>query len=75
MVQASSEGYKANEDDELPMNELPEIPRAHITGMRTFIRGQDMMTDASAIMQSQTTQGVGATSSVHMQRPEFGSLA
>lgn len=73
-VQASSEGHKANEDDELPMNKLPEIPRAHITGVRTYIRGQDMMMNASSIMQSQTTQGVGDTWSVHTQKREFGSL-
>ena len=34
-VQVSSEGYERNEDDELPMSNLPDIPRAHITGFRT----------------------------------------
>ena len=33
-VQVSSRGYEANED-ELPMSNLPDIPRAHITGFRT----------------------------------------
>ena len=30
-VQESSRGYEANEDDELPMSNLSDMPRAHIT--------------------------------------------
>ena len=33
-VQASSEEHKADKDDELLMNKLSDIPRAHITGVR-----------------------------------------
>ena len=34
-VQELSRGYEANEDDELPMSNLLDIPQAHITGSRT----------------------------------------
>ena len=34
-VQESSRGNEANEDDELPLSNLADIPRAHITGFRT----------------------------------------
>ena len=34
-VQDLSRGYETNEDDELPMSNLPDIPQAHITGFRT----------------------------------------
>lgn len=34
-VQDLSRRYEANEDHEVPMSNLPDIPRAHITGFRT----------------------------------------
>ncbi|KAL8913491.1 MAG: hypothetical protein Q9171_001679 [Xanthocarpia ochracea] len=49
---------------------LPSIPRAHMTGVRTFINGQGQRMDASNIMESQMIQdededGDGALSRVY----------
>ena len=35
----ASERHQANEEGDFPMGHLPDIPRAHMTGIRTFIEG------------------------------------
>lgn len=64
-VQSTSEGYEANEDGHFPMRNLPDIPRAHMTGVRTFIDGRGNMTNPSRIMESQATQGDEDTWPLH----------
>ena len=74
-AQASWVNYEANEDHGLAMGKLPDVPRAHITGIRTCVRGQDMTMHTSSSAQSQTTLGVGDTSPVHTPNWEFRSCA
>lgn len=64
-VQSTSEGYEANEDGHFPMRNLPDFPRAHMTGVRTFINGRGNMTNPSRIMESQAIQGDEDTWPLH----------
>lgn len=60
------EGYEADEDDHFAMRNLPEIPRAHMTGAQTFIDccgGQGK--NASHIMESQAIQEGEDTRPLH----------
>ena len=55
-AQSASGGYAANEfDRHLPSGNLPDIPRAHMTGVQTFIDrcGRGTTTNTSHIMESQ----------------------
>lgn len=45
--QTTSGGHKAAQDDHFCKRSLPAIPRAHITGVRTFIDGCEVETHAS----------------------------
>ncbi len=54
--QPTSEGYEVDKDGHFPMGNLPDIPRAHMTGVRTFIDGRGKGMDASRIMESQAIQ-------------------
>ena len=54
--QSTSGGNEADEDGHFPMRNLPHIPRAHMTGVRTFIDGHGKGTNASRIMESQAIQ-------------------
>ena len=54
--QSTSEGYEADKNGHFPMGNLPDIPRAHMTGVRTVIDGRGKGTDASRIMESQAIQ-------------------
>lgn len=42
-----------------PMGSLPQIPSAHLTGMRTFIQGHGQWIDSSRVMGSQGIEEVG----------------
>lgn len=53
----SSRGYEAQQNvPHVFMGALPNVPRAHMTGVRTFIDAQGRMMNSSCIMQSQLTQ-------------------
>lgn len=54
--QSTSGGYEADKDGHFPMENLPDIPRAHMTGVRTFINGRGKGMNASRIMESQGIQ-------------------
>lgn len=57
-AQSASGGYAANEYSHLPSGNLPDIPRAHITGVPTFIDRCGRGTNSSHIMESQAiTEG------------------
>ena len=71
--QSTSEGYKADEDDHFPMGDLPNVPRAQMTGIRTFINGNGKGMSTSRIMESQATQGDDDAWPIHAQHQEPGS--
>lgn len=52
-TQSASEGYEASKYGHLPSGNLPDIPRAHMTGVRTFIDRRGRGKDTSHIMESQ----------------------
>jgi hypothetical protein len=55
-TQQSSGPYEAHRNNRpVPMNAFPTIPRAHMTGVRTFIDGRGKSMNASHTMQSQVT--------------------
>ena len=53
---ASGGGYEANEYGHLPSENLPQIPRAHMTGVRTFIDRRGRGTNNSHLMESKAIQ-------------------
>lgn len=53
----SSRGYKAHQNDQdLFVQALPNVPRAHMTGVRTFIDAQGRTMNGSGSLQGQMTQ-------------------
>lgn len=52
-AQSAYGGYAANEHGHLPSGNLPEIPRAHMTGVQTVIDRCGGGTNTSHIMESQ----------------------
>lgn len=52
-VQPASGGYAANEYGHLPSGNPPDIPRAHMTDVQTFIDRCGRETNTSHIMESQ----------------------
>jgi len=71
-AQTSSERYEADEDGHFPMKNLPDIPRAHMTGVRTFIDGRGRGTDTSNIMRSQAIQEHDDTWPLYTQDQKSG---
>lgn len=71
--QSSSEGFEACEDGHFPMEDLPNIPRAHMTGIRTFIDGRGKVMNASHIMQSRVVEEDDDTLPLHMQHQRNGN--
>ena len=47
---------KGKEYSHVDMGQLPEIPRAHLTGVRTFLDGRGNGPDGPDIMESRMTQ-------------------
>ena len=47
------DGYEADKDGHFSLGPMPDIPRAHMTGVRTFIDGRERGMNASRIMESQ----------------------
>lgn len=54
--QSAYKGYEADECGHFPIENLPDIPRAHMTGVRTFIDRLGERTDPSRIMESQANK-------------------
>ncbi|MCJ1349761.1 hypothetical protein MMC31_008002 [Peltigera leucophlebia] len=64
-AQSVSGGYAANEYDHSPSGNLPDIPRAHVTGVRTFIDRCGRGTNTSHIMESQAIKEEKETWPLH----------
>ncbi|MCJ1249377.1 hypothetical protein MMC30_006600 [Trapelia coarctata] len=54
---SKSKGQSSGEFENLPFDDLAGIPRAHMTGVRTFINGQGKTTHASRMMQNKLDTG------------------
>lgn len=54
--QSTPDEYKEGQYSHRDVGDLPTIPRAHMTGVRTFINGHGQGMHASHIMESQKTQ-------------------
>lgn len=54
--QSASKGYEADECGHFPIGDLPDIPRANMTGVRTFIDRRGEGTDPSRTMESQENE-------------------
>ncbi|KAL8723142.1 MAG: hypothetical protein Q9225_000483 [Loekoesia sp. 1 TL-2023] len=54
--QSTPKEYKGGVNGGVAMGSLPEIPRAQMTGVRTFINGCKEWTDTSHIMESRMNQ-------------------
>ncbi|KAG7009687.1 short-chain dehydrogenase [Physcia stellaris] len=67
---SSSEGYKADGDGHFPMEDLPDVPRAQMTGIRTFINGNGKGMSTSRIMESQASQDDDDAWPIHAQHQE-----
>ena len=68
--QSSSEGYEAFDDGNVALKNLQEIPRAHMTGVQTFIDKQGKTMNNSTIMQSQAIQEHDDTWPLSKREPE-----
>ncbi|KAL8637846.1 MAG: hypothetical protein Q9228_004931 [Teloschistes exilis] len=55
---SSAEDKWQDESERHPVGSLPQIPSAHLTGMRTFIEGHGQWIDSSRVMGSQGIEEV-----------------